>query len=52
MKSRAVVVVVAMMALSMTLFSTFLVEDSPKSGSPVSPFIDSAFRAELLLNRS
>lgn len=45
MKSRALLVVVAMMALSMTLFSAFLVEDSPKGGSYVSPFTDSTFRA-------
>lgn len=45
MKSKALMVVVAMMALSMTLFSTFLIEDSPKGGSYVSPFTDSTFRA-------
>ena len=44
MKNGALLVV-AMTALSMTLFSAFLVEDSPKSGSYVSPFTDSTFRA-------
>ena len=45
MKNGALLVVVAMMALFMTLFSAFLVEDSPKGGSYVSPFTDSTFRA-------
>lgn len=45
MKSKALMVVVAVMALSMTLFSAFLVEDSPKGGSYVSPFTDSTFQA-------
>ena len=45
MKNGALLVVVAMMALSMALFSAFLVEDSPKGGSYVSPFTDSTFRA-------
>ena len=45
MENGALLVVVAMMALSLALFSAFLVEDSPKGGSYVSPFTDSTFRA-------
>ena len=44
MKNGALLVV-AMTAVSMTLFSAFLVEDSPKGRSYVSPFTDSTFRA-------